>query len=148
MKIKIRKMTGKSYTTSETRMYENIMGFAVQLHEKQQYKKAADVYYLLLTKANYEKADAGFKESLYQCVLMEEKEYADARWYINEYISGYKDADVRANECAYQLALRQEALGAENAQAAYDAFKSLGKGQRRARRRIRSKISCIVKPEC
>ena len=117
MKIKIRKMTGKSYITSETRMYENIMGFAVQLHEKQQYEKAADVYYLLLTEANYEKAEAGFKESLYQyvCVLMEEKEYAVAGRYINKYLSGYKSADARANECAYQLALRQEALGVENA---------------------------------
>ena len=123
----LREMIGKTYTTSATRMYENVMGFAAKLHEKQDYEKAAAAYYLLLTEANYEKADAGFKESFYQyvCVLMTDGEYADAREYINEYISGYKDADERALECSYQLALRLEARGTEKAQAAYNAFKEL-----------------------
>ena len=123
----LREMIGKTYTTSATRMYENVMGFAAKLHEKQDYEKAAAAYYLLLTEANYEKADAGFKESFYQyvCVLMTDGEYADAREYINEYISGYKDADEQALECSYQLALRLEARGTEKAQAAYNAFKEL-----------------------
>ena len=123
----LREMIGKTYTTSATRMYENVMDFAAKLHEKQDYEKAAAAYYLLLTEANYEKADAGFKESFYQyvCVLMTDGEYADAREYINEYISGYKDADERALECSYQLALRLEARGTEKAQAAYNAFKEL-----------------------
>lgn len=123
----LREMIGKTYTTSATRMYENVMDFAAKLHEKQDYEKAAAAYYLLLTEANYEKADAGFKESFYQyvCVLTTDGEYADAREYINEYISGYKDADERALECSYQLALRLEARGTEKAQAAYNAFKEL-----------------------
>ncbi len=38
----------------------------------------------------------------------------------------FKDVAELLNECNYQLALKTEAGGAQNAQAAYDAFKALG----------------------
>ncbi len=123
----LREMVGKRYTTSETQMYENIMAFAAELHEKQQYEKAAGAY-LLVEEDGYEKADAAFKKSAYQYVqeLMADEEYSSARYIINEYISGYKDADELSKECSYQLALEKAARGAQGAQAAYNAFKALG----------------------
>ncbi len=119
-------MVGKKYTNSETQMYENIMAFASELHEKQQYEKAGTAY-LLLKEEGCEKAEEPFKESAYQLarVLMTDEEYSDARYIINEYLSGYKDADELSKECSYQLALEMEARGAQSAQAAYNAFMAL-----------------------
>ncbi len=121
------KLVSKKYTSSETRMYENIMTYAAQMHEKQEYEVAAELY-LMVKEEGYEKANDRFKESSYQCARawMTDGEYRSARNVIEEYLSDYKDANELAKECSYQLALETEAGGAQNAQAAYDAFKALG----------------------
>ena len=121
------KLASKKYTSSETRMYENIMAYAAQMHEKQEYEVAARLY-LMVKEEGYEKANERFKESSYQCARawMTDGEYRSARNVIVEYLSDYKDANELAKECNYQLALEMEAGGAQNAQAAYDAFKALG----------------------
>ena len=121
------KLVSKKYTSSETRMYENIMAYAAQMHEKQEYEVAARLY-LMVKEEGYEKANDRFKESSYQCARawMTDGEYRSARNVIVEYLSDYKDANELAKECSYQLALETEAGGAQNAQAAYDAFKALG----------------------
>ena len=121
------KLVSKKYTSSETRMYENIMAYAAQMHEKQEYEVAARLY-LMVKEEGYEKANDRFKESSYQCARawMTDGEYRSARNVIVEYLSDYKDANELAKECSYQLALEMEAGGAQNAQAAYDAFKVLG----------------------
>ena len=121
------KLASKKYTSSETRMYENIMTYAAQMHEKQEYEVAARLY-LMVKEEGYEKANDRFKESSYQCARawMADGAYWSARNVIEEYLSDYKDANELAKECNYQLALETEAGGAQNAQAAYDAFKALG----------------------
>ena len=121
------KLVSKKYTSSETRMFENIMTYAAQMHGKQEYEVAARLY-LMVKKEGYEKANDRFKESLYQCgrAWMTDGEYRSARNVIEEYLNDYKDANELAKECNYQLALETEAGGAQNAQAAYDAFKALG----------------------
>ena len=121
------KLVSKKYTSSETRMFENIMAYAAQMHEKQEYEVAARLY-LMVKEEGYEKANDRFKESSYQCARawMTDGEYRSARNVIVEYLSDYKDANELAKECNYQLALEMEAGGAQNAQAAYDAFKALG----------------------
>ena len=121
------KLVSKKYTSSETRMYENIMAYAAQMHEKREYEVAARLY-LMVKEEGYEKANDRFKESSYQCARawMTDGEYRSARNVIVEYLSDYKDANELAKECSYQLALETEADGAQNAQAAYDAFKALG----------------------
>ena len=121
------KLVSKKYTSSETRMYENIMAYAAQMHEKREYEVAARLY-LMVKEEGYEKANDRFKESSYQCARawMTDGEYRSARNVIVEYLSDYKDANELAKECNYQLALEMEAGGAQNAQAAYDAFKALG----------------------
>ena len=121
------KLVSKKYTSSETRMYENIMAYAAQMHEKREYEVAARLY-LMVKEEGYEKANDRFKESSYQCARawMTDGEYRSARNVIVEYLSDYKDANELAKECNYQLALETEAGGAQNAQAAYDAFKALG----------------------
>ena len=121
------KLVSKKYTSSETRMFENIMAYAAQMHEKQEYELAARLY-LMVKEEGYEKANDRFKESSYQCARawMTDGEYRSARNVIVEYLSDYKDANELAKECNYQLALEMEAGGAQNAQAAYDAFKALG----------------------
>ena len=121
------KLASKKYTSSETRMYENIMAYAAQMHEKQEYEVAARLY-LMVKEEGYEKANERFKESSYQCARawMTDGEYRSARNVIVEYLSDYKDANELAKECNYQLVLEMEAGGAQNAQAAYDAFKALG----------------------
>ena len=123
----LNKLVSKKYTSSETRMYENIMTYAAQMHEKQEYEVAARLY-LMVKEEGYEKANDRFKESSYQCARawMTDGEYRSARNVIVEYLSDYKDANELAKECNYQLALETEAGGAQNAQAAYDAFKALG----------------------
>ena len=123
----LNKLVSKKYTSSETRMYENIMTYAAQMHEKQEYEVAARLY-LMVKEEGYEKANDRFKESSYQCARawMTDGEYRSARNVIEEYLSDYKDANELAKECSYQLALETEAGGAQNAQAAYDAFKALG----------------------
>ena len=121
------KLVSKKYTSSETRMYENIMAYAAQMHEKREYEVAARLY-LMVKEEGYEKANDRFKESLYQCgrAWMTDGEYRSARNVIEEYLNDYKDANELAKECNYQLALEMEAGGAQNAQAAYDVFKVLG----------------------
>ena len=123
----LNKLVSKKYTSSETRMYENIMTYAAQMHEKQEYEVAARLY-LMVKEEGYEKANDRFKESSYQCARawMADGAYWSARNVIEEYLSDYKDANELAKECNYQLALETEAGGAQNAQAAYDAFKALG----------------------
>ena len=121
------KLVSKKYTSSETRMYENIMAYAAQMHEKREYEVAARLY-LMVKEEGYEKANDRFEESAYKCATawMTDGEYRSARNVIVEYLSDYKDANELAKECNYQLALETEAGGAQNAQAAYDAFKALG----------------------
>ena len=123
----LREMVPKKYTTSEMRMYENILAYAERLHERQAYKNAMKVCMLLLENG-YKKAETGLKKSAYQLARewMTDGAYADARYIINEYIPGYKDTDEMVKECDYQLALKKQAGGAENARAAYNAFKALG----------------------
>ena len=57
----LREMVKKTYTTSETRMYENILAYAEQLHERQAYKNAMKVCMLLLENG-YKKAETGLKK--------------------------------------------------------------------------------------
>ena len=117
----------KKYSTSDTLMYEKVMAYASQWREQKNYEPAVEAYALLVGRG-YRKAESALQETAYDYAnaLMSNGQYADASNVINERISGYKDSAELLNECSYQLALETEAGGAQNAQAAYDAFKALG----------------------
>ena len=117
----------KKYSTSDTLMYEKVMAYASQWREQKNYEPAVDAYALLVGRG-YRKAESALQETAYDYAnaLMSNGQYADASNVINERLSGYKDSAELLNECSYQLALKTEAGGAQNAQAAYDAFKALG----------------------
>ena len=115
------------YSTSDTLMYEKVMAYASQWREQKNYEPAVEAYALLVGRG-YRKAESALQETAYDYAnaLMSNGQYADASNVINERLSGYKDSAELLNECSYQLALKTEAGGAQNAQAAYDAFKALG----------------------
>ena len=117
----------KKYSTSDTLMYEKVMAYASQWREQKNYEPAVKAYALLVGRG-YRKAESALQETAYDYAnaLMSNGQYADASNVINERLSGYKDSAELLNECSYQLALETEAGGAQNAQAAYDAFKALG----------------------
>ena len=117
----------KKYSTSDTLMYEKVMAYASQWREQKNYEPAVEAYALLVGRG-YRKAESALQETAYDYAnaLMSNGQYADASNVINERLSGYKDSAELLNECSYQLALKTEAGGAQNAQAAYDAFKALG----------------------
>ena len=117
----------KKYSTSDTLMYEKVMAYASQWREQKNYEPAVEAYALLVGR-RYRKAESALQETAYDYAnaLMSNGQYADASNVINERLSGYKDSAELLNECSYQLALKTEAGGAQNAQAAYDAFKALG----------------------
>ena len=117
----------KKYSTSDTLMYEKVMAYASQWREQKNYEPAVAAYALLVGRG-YRKAESALQEAAYDYAnaLMSNGQYADASNVINERLSGYKDSAELLNECGYQLALETEAGGAQNAQAAYDAFKALG----------------------
>ena len=117
----------KKYSTSDTLMYEKVMAYASQWREQKNYEPAVKAYALLVGRG-YRKAESALQETAYDYAnaLMSNGQYADASNVINERLSGYKDSAELLNECSYQLALKTEAGGAQNAQAAYDAFKALG----------------------
>ena len=117
----------KKYSTSDTLMYEKVMAYASQWREKKNYEPAVEAYALLVGRG-YRKAESALQETAYDYAnaLMSKGQYADASNVINERIPGYKDSAELLKECSYQLALKTEASGAQNAQAAYDAFKALG----------------------
>ena len=117
----------KKYSTSDTLMYEKVMAYASQWREQKNYEPAVEAYALLVGRG-YPKAESALQETAYDYAnaLMSNGQYADASNVINERLSGYKDSAELLNECSYQLALKTEAGGAQNAQAAYDAFKALG----------------------
>ena len=117
----------KKYSTSDTLMYEKVMAYASQWREQKNYEPAVEAY-TLLVRRGYRKAENALQETAYDYAnaLMSKGQYTDAINVINERISGYKDSAELLNECSYQLALETEAGGAQNAQAAYDAFKALG----------------------
>ena len=117
----------KRYSTSDTLMYEKVMAYASQWREQKNYEPAVEAY-ALLVRRGYRKAESALQETAYDYAnaLMSNGQYADASNVINERLSGYKDSAELLNECSYQLALKTEAGGAQNAQAAYDAFKALG----------------------
>ena len=117
----------KKYSTSDTLMYEKVMAYASQWREQKNYEPAVEAYALLVGRG-YRKAESALQETAYDYAnaLMSNGQYADASNVINERLSGYKDSAELLNECSYQLALETEAGGAQNAQAAYDAFKALG----------------------
>ena len=108
-------------------MYEKVMAYASQWREEKNYEPAVEAY-TLLVRRGYRKAESALQETAYDYAnaLMSNGQYADASNVINERIPGYKDSAELLNECNYQLALKTEAGGAQNAQAAYDAFKALG----------------------
>ena len=116
----------KKYSTSDTLMYEKVMAYASQWREQKNYEPAVEAYALLVGRG-YPKAESALQETAYDYAnaLMSNGQYADASNVINERLSGYKDSAELLNECSYQLALKTEAGGAQNAQAAYDAFKAL-----------------------
>ncbi len=116
----------KKYSTSDTLMYEKVMAYASQWREQKNYEPAVEAYALLVGRG-YRKAESALQETAYDYAnaLMSNGQYADASNVINERLSGYKDSAELLNECSYQLALKTEAGGAQNAQAAYDAFKEL-----------------------
>ena len=122
---KLKDMLEKKYSDSDTRMYENVMAYALQWREKQQYATAISMYDLLIEKG-YDAAEAR-KEAVYDYAKasMGEGDYAKAASLIEESLADYEDANELLTECRYQLALKAGAGGAQNAQAAYDAFKSL-----------------------
>ena len=117
----------KKYSTSDTLMYEKVMAYASQWREEKNYEPAVEAY-TLLVRRGYRKAESALQETAYDYAnaLMSNGQYADASNVINERLSGYKDSAELLNECSYQLALKTEAGGAQNAQATYDAFKALG----------------------
>ena len=117
----------KKYSTSDTLMYEKVMAYASQWREQKNYEPAVEAYALLVGRG-YRKAESALQETAYDYAnaLMSNGQYADASNVINERLSGYKDSAELLNECSYQLALKTEAGSAQNAQAAYDAFKALG----------------------
>ena len=117
----------KKYSTSDTLMYEKVMAYASQWREQKNYEPAVEAYALLVGRG-YRKAESALQETAYDYAnaLMSNGQYADASNVINERLSGYKDSAELLNECSYQLALKTEAGGAQNAQATYDAFKALG----------------------
>ena len=117
----------KKYSTSDTLMYEKVMAYASQWREQKNYEPAVEAYALLVGRG-YRKAENALQETAYDYAnaLMSKGQYADASNVINERIPGYKDSAELLKECSYQLALETEADGAQNAQAAYDAFKALG----------------------
>ena len=117
----------KKYSTSDTLMYEKVMAYASQWREEKNYEPAVEAY-TLLVRRGYRKAESALQETAYDYAnaLMSNGQYADASNVINERLSGYKNSAELLNECSYQLALKTEAGGAQNAQAAYDAFKALG----------------------
>ena len=117
----------KRYSTSDTLMYEKVMAYASQWREQKNYEPAVEAY-ALLVRRGYRKAESALQETAYDYAnaLMSKGQYTDASNVINERLSGYKDSAELLNECSYQLALKTEAGGAQNAQAAYDAFKALG----------------------
>ena len=117
----------KKYSTSDTLMYEKVMAYASQWREQKNYEPAVEAY-TLLVRRGYRKAESALRETAYDYAnaLMSKGQYADAINVINERIPGYKDSAELLNECNYQLALEMEADGAQNAQAAYDAFIALG----------------------
>ena len=117
----------KKYSTSDTLMYEKVMAYASQWREQKNYEPAVEAYALLVGRG-YRKAESALQETAYDYAnaLMSNGQYTDASNVINERLSGYKDSAELLNECSYQLALETEAGGAQNAQAAYDAFKALG----------------------
>ena len=122
---KLKDMLEKKYSDSDTRMYENVMAYALQWREKQQYATAISMYDLLIEKG-YDAVEAR-KEAVYDYAKasMGEGDYAKAASLIEESLADYEDANELLTECRYQLALKAGAGGAQNAQAAYDAFKSL-----------------------
>ena len=117
----------KKYSTSDTLMYEKVMAYASQWREEKNYEPAVEAYALLVGRG-YRKAESALQETAYDYAnaLMSKGQYTDAINVINERILDYKDSAELLNECSYQLALETEAGGAQNAQAAYDAFKALG----------------------
>ncbi len=124
---KLKGMLDKKYSDSDTRMYENVMAYALQWREQKRYDTAIAMYELLLEKG-YENASEALKEAAYEYVKtsMDSGDYAKAEKLIKERLSNYKDTSDLLIECRYQLALKAEAKGADNAQTAYDAFKALG----------------------
>ena len=124
---KLEDLLRKRYSTSDTLMYEKVMAYASQWREEKNYEPAVEAY-TLLVRRGYRKAESALQETAYDYAnaLMSNGQYADASNVINERIPGYKDSAELLNECNYQLALKTEAGGAQNAQAAYDAFKALG----------------------
>ena len=122
---KLKDMLEKKYSDSDTRMYENVMAYALQWREKQQYATAISMYDLLIEKG-YDAVEAR-KEAVYDYAKasMGEGDYAKAASLIEESLADHEDANELLTECRYQLALKAGAGGAQNAQAAYDAFKSL-----------------------
>ena len=124
---KLEDLLRKKYSTSDTLMYEKVMAYASQWREEKNYEPAVEAY-TLLVRRGYRKAESALQETAYDYAnaLMSNGQYADASNVINERLSGYKDSAELLNECSYQLALKTEAVGAKNAQAAYDAFKALG----------------------
>ena len=124
---KLEDLLWKRYSTSDTLMYEKVMAYASQWREQKNYEPAVEAYALLVGRG-YRKAESALQETAYDYAnaLMSNGQYADASNVINERLSGYKDSAELLNECSYQLALKTEAGGAQNAQAAYDAFKALG----------------------
>ena len=124
---KLEDLLWKRYSTSDTLMYEKVMAYASQWREQKNYEPAVEAYALLVGR-RYRKAESALQETAYDYAnaLMSNGQYADASNVINERLSGYKDSAELLNECSYQLALKTEAGGAQNAQAAYDAFKALG----------------------
>ncbi len=124
---KLKGMLDKKYSDSDTRMYENVMAYALQWREQKRYDTAIAMYELLLEKG-YENASEALKEAAYEYAKtsMDSGDYAKAEKLIKERLSNYKDASDLLIECRYQQALKAEAKGADSAQAAYDAFKALG----------------------
>ena len=124
---KLEDLLRKKYSTSDTLMYEKVMAYASQWREEKNYEPAVEAY-ALLVRRGYRKAESALRETAYDYAnaLMSNGQYTDASNVINERLSGYKDSAELLNECSYQLALETEAGGAQNAQAAYDAFKALG----------------------
>lgn len=124
---KLEDLLRKKYSTSDTLMYEKVMAYASQWREEINYEPAVEAYALLVGRG-YRKAESALQETAYDYAnaLMSKGQYTDAINVINERILDYKDSAELLNECSYQLALETEAGGAQNAQAAYDAFKALG----------------------
>ena len=124
---KLKGMLDRKYSDSDTRMYENVMAYALQWREQKRYDIAIAMYELLLDKG-YENASEALKEAAYEYAKtsMDSGDYTKAEKLIKERLSDYKDTSDLLIECRYQQALKAEAKGADSAQAAYVAFKALG----------------------